>query len=90
MFVVFLLIGLTNDMLSSDVVTVLPAGSVVQMAAASGASAKSAYTPPQYKPKPSSNHRVNGIVNVVLPRTASVGRIPRSLKMGGAGNSPRM
>src|SRR6516164_3173315 len=89
MFAVFLLIGLTNDRLSSDVATAFPAGSVVQTADARGASANSAYTPPQYRPKPSSNHRVTGIVNVALPSPASVGRIPASLEMGGAGRSPR-
>src|SRR6516162_11813185 len=86
--VVFLLMGLTNDRLSSEVVALFCAGSVVQMAEARGASASSAYTPPQYSPNPSSNQRVTGIANVALPSRASVGRIPTSRVMGGRGSSP--
>src|SRR5579862_5546991 len=89
MLAVLRLIGLTNDRLSSDVVTLFAAGSVVQIADARDASANSAYMPPQYSPNPSSNQRVTGIVNVALPSPASVGRMPTSLKTGGAGNSPR-
>src|SRR5215471_5454909 len=89
MLEVFLLIGLTNDMWSSDVETDLRAGTVVQRADIRGASANNANTPPQYSPKPSSNHRVTGIVNVALPRPASVGRNPASVAMGGRGSSPR-
>ncbi len=42
MLSVFRLIGRTNDMASSEVASALPAGSVVQMAHARGASASSA------------------------------------------------
>ena len=62
MLAVFLLMGRTKERLSSEVVTAFPAGRVVQMADARGASAKSAYTPPQYSPKPSTSHRVTGMV----------------------------
>jgi hypothetical protein len=89
MFPVSRVMGLTNERLSSEVVTTLPGGRPVHIAEASGASAKSAQVPAQTIPKGSSSQRVIGIEKVVFPNPASVALNPVRRQIGGPGNSPR-